>query len=140
MRSERPWNNCCQDANTGHDGSLSTGHANSPADMLNRLEALVLMGADIPLMAIRRQIASAIDIIVHLGRLRDRSRRVLEITEVLGVENNEITLNPIYKFLEEGEKEDKIIATLKKENELYYTEKLYRAGLATYKEKEESHD
>lgn len=129
-----------QALNTGHDGSLSTGHANSPADMLNRLEALVLMGADIPLMAVRRQIASAIDIIVHLGRLRDKSRRVLEITEVLGLENGEITLSPIYKFQEQGEKEGKVIGALTKENELYYTEKLYRAGIAADKEKEETHD
>lgn len=68
--------------NTGHDGSLSTGHANSPGDMLNRLETLVLMGMEIPLEAVRQQIASAIDIIVHLGRLRDKSRKVLEICEV----------------------------------------------------------
>ena len=131
MRSERPWNNCCQDANTGHDGSLSTGHANSPADMLSRLEALVLLGADIPLMAVRRQIASAIDIIVHLGRLRDKSRRVLEITEVLNLKKEEVALNPLYKFIENDEREDRIIGKLEKINELSYTEKLSRAGLST---------
>ncbi|TAH66285.1 MAG: CpaF family protein, partial [Anaerolineaceae bacterium] len=118
-----------QALNTGHDGSLSTGHANSPADMLNRLESLVLLGADIPLMAVRRQIASAIDIIVHLGRLRDKSRRVLEITEVLDMKDNEITLRPLYKFIEKGEKEDKIVGKLERINELFYTEKLSRAGL-----------
>ena len=120
-----------QALNTGHDGSLSTGHANSPADMLNRLETLVLMGVDIPLMAVRRQIASAIDIIVHLGRLRDKSRRVLEITEVLGLENNEVSLSPIYKFLEEGEKQGRIIGRLEKVNELSYTEKLNRSGISS---------
>jgi pilus assembly protein CpaF len=118
-----------QALNTGHDGSLSTGHANSPADMLNRLEALVLLGADIPLMAVRRQIASAIDIIVHLGRLRDKSRRVLEITEVLGMDNNEIALNPLYKFIEEGENKERVEGRLRKVNELSYTEKLSRAGI-----------
>lgn len=119
-----------QALNTGHDGSLSTGHANSPADMLNRLEALVLLGADIPLMAVRKQIASAIDIIVHLGRLRDKSRRVLEITEVLGMDNNEIVLSPLYKFIEEGEKEERIVGRLERVNELSFTEKLSRAGIA----------
>lgn len=80
--------------NTGHDGSMSTGHANSGKDMLSRLENMVLMGMELPLAAIRQQISSGIDIIVHLGRLRDRSRRVLEITEIAGCEENEIRLNP----------------------------------------------
>lgn len=119
-----------QALNTGHDGSLSTGHANSPADMLNRLEALVLLGADIPLLAVRRQIASAIDIVVHLGRLRDKSRRVLEITEVLDMKNDDIVLNPLYRFTEEGEKGDRIIGKLKRINELSYTDKLSRAGIS----------
>ena len=88
--------------NTGHDGSLSTGHSNGARDMLLRLETMVLMGMDMPVSAIRRQIASAIDIIVHLGRLRDRSRRVLGISEVIGIENGEILLNPLYEFVEEG--------------------------------------
>lgn len=87
--------------NTGHDGSLSTGHGNSPRDMLLRLETMVLMGMDMPISAIRRQIASAIDIVVHLGRLRDKSRRVLNISEVEGFENGEIILNTIYEFVEE---------------------------------------
>lgn len=116
--------------NTGHDGSLSTGHANSPADMLSRLESLVLMGADIPLLAVRKQIASAIDIMVHLGRLRDRSRRVLEITEVLGCVEGEIQLNPLYTFLENGEKEGRVSGCLQKINDLVHTEKLQSAGLA----------
>ncbi len=89
-----------QAMNTGHDGSLSTGHANSCRDILNRIEMMVLMGAELPLMAIRQQIASGIDIVVHLGRLRDHSRRVLEISEIAGIENGEIVLNPLYKFQE----------------------------------------
>lgn len=118
-----------QALNTGHDGSLSTGHANSPADMLSRLETLVLMGSEIPLVAVRRQIASALDLIVYLGRLRDKSRRVLEITEVLGIKNGEIELNPLYSFIEKGEKKGKIIGTLEKVGELRYKEKLSRAGI-----------
>ncbi len=119
-----------QALNTGHDGSLSTGHANSPADMLSRLESLVLLGADIPIIAVRRQIASAIDIIVHLGRLRDKSRRVLEITEVQGMKDNEIILNPLYRFVEEAEENEKIIGKLEKVNGLIHMEKLNRAGLS----------
>ena len=88
--------------NTGHDGSMSTGHANSATDMLARLENMVLMGMDLPLTAIRNQIASGVDVIVHLGRIRDKSRRVLEITEVVGCENGEIRLNPLYQFEELG--------------------------------------
>lgn len=104
-----------QAMNTGHDGSLSTGHANSPLDMLSRLETMVLTGADFPISAIRKQIASAIDVIIHLGRLRDKSRRVLEITEVLGVENGEIILNPIYEFKEDkSSSSTKVVSTLKR--------------------------
>lgn len=88
--------------NTGHDGSLSTGHANSASDMLMRLEMMVLMAKELPLSAIRRQIASGIDILVHLGRMRDRSRKVLEILEIKGVADNEIIINPLFS-LEEGE-------------------------------------
>lgn len=91
-----------QAMNTGHDGSLSTGHANSTADMLSRLETMVLTGADgLPLEAVRQQIASAIDIIIHLSRLRDHSRKTMEITEVLGYKDGKIILNPIYKFEED---------------------------------------
>lgn len=115
--------------NTGHDGSLSTGHANSPKDMLSRLESLVLMGAEIPLLSIQKQIASAIDVIVHLGRLRDSSRRVLEITEITGFERGDIILNPIYCFKEEGEAEGRVIGGLKKMNKLVHRDKLIRAGL-----------
>lgn len=91
-----------QAMNTGHDGSLSTGHANSTSDILSRLETMVLQGAPgLPLEAIKKQVASAVDIIIHLSRLRDKSRRTMEITEVLGFENGEIKLNPLYVFEED---------------------------------------
>lgn len=93
-----------QALNTGHCG-MSTGHSNSPIDMLSRMETMVLLGSDIPLLAVRKQIASAIDIIIHLGRLRDRSRKVLEIVEVLDCIDGEIEVNPLYQFMEEGEDE-----------------------------------
>ena len=89
-----------QAMNTGHDGSLSTGHANSAKDMLSRLETMVLMAAELPLAAVRSQIGSALDLMVHVGRM---SRKVLEITEVIGYENGEIRLSPIYQFQESGE-------------------------------------
>ncbi|MCR5526296.1 MAG: Flp pilus assembly complex ATPase component TadA [Lachnospiraceae bacterium] len=109
-----------QAANTGHDGSLCTGHANSAEDMISRLEMMTLMGESIPLEAIRRQIASAVDIIIHLGRLKDKSRKVLEITELSGFEKGEIVMNPIYKF--DGE-------TLRHVGELKNCLKLERMGL-----------
>lgn len=116
--------------NTGHDGSLSTGHANSPEDMLNRLETLVLMGMDIPLEAIRQQIASAIDIVVHLGRLRDKSRRVLNICEVGKVENGRVRLYPLFQFVEEGEENGKVIGSLKNTGHgLINKDKYIRAGI-----------
>lgn len=116
--------------NTGHDGSMSTGHANSCVDMLSRLENMILMGMEIPLDAIRQQIASGIDIIVHLGRLRDRSRKVLEIVEVLGYEKGEIRLKPLYQFSETGEDaQGRIRGELVKKGELTYVEKLQSAGL-----------
>lgn len=120
-----------QAMNSGHDGSLSTGHANSTVDMLNRLETLVLMGADIPLMAVRKQIASAIDIIVHLGRLRDKSRRVLEVAEVLDCVDGEIEVNKLYVFKELGEDENgKVIGGLQKTNNaLINLAKLSKAGI-----------
>lgn len=90
-----------QAMNTGHDGSLSTGHANSTGDMLSRLETMVLSGAVLPVEVIRKQITSAIDIIVHLSRLRDRSRRVLEISEMAGMKDGEIILNPLFAFQEQ---------------------------------------
>ena len=117
--------------NTGHSGSMSTGHANSSKDMLSRLETMVLTGGmDMPLQAVRGQIASAIELIVHLGRLRDKSRRVLEIVEVLEMEQGEIKTQPLFVFQEEGETEDgKVIGKLVPTgNVLQQTEKLQRAG------------
>lgn len=117
--------------NTGHDGSMSTGHANSGADMLARLENMVLMGMEVPLQAIRQQIASGIDIIVHLGRLRDKSRRVLEITEIMGCEGNEIRLNPLFHFEEMGQDRDgNIVGRLQKKGVLLHENKLKAAGLS----------
>ena len=117
--------------NTGHDGSMSTGHANSAVDMLARLENMVLMGMDLPLTAIRNQIASGVDIIVHLGKIRDKSRRVLEITEVIGCENGEIRLNPLYQFEELGEDSGgKVVGRLRRKGELLHEGKLKAAGLS----------
>lgn len=120
-----------QAMNTGHDGSLSTGHANSAVDMLSRLETMVLTGAEIPLEAIRKQIASAIDIIVHLSRLRDKTRRTMEISEVAGYKDGEIILNPIYVFEEEGEmKNGRICGQLKRtSNSMIHKQKFKAAGV-----------
>jgi len=118
-----------QALNTGHDGSLSTGNANSSNDMLTRLETMVLMGMDLPLAAVRRQIASGVDIIVHLGRLRDRSRRVLEIVEVLGFEQDEILTQELYQFQETGEEEGKVLGVLRERNVLAHQGKLRAAGI-----------
>ena len=118
-----------QAMNTGHDGSLSTGHANSPMDMISRLEIMVLMGVDMPISAIKGQIASGLDIIVHLGRLRDKTRRVLEIVEVIGIENGEVVLSSLYKFNETGEVKGKISGELEKtQNSLMNVSKLIAAG------------
>lgn len=118
-----------QALNTGHCG-MSTGHSNSPVDMLSRLETMVLLGAEIPLLAVRKQIASAIDIIIQLGRLRDKSRKVLEIVEVLNCEDGEIEINPLYRFVEEGKGEQgNIIGTLQKTNrQMIQIQKLLRSG------------
>lgn len=120
-----------QALNTGHDGSLSTGHANSARDMLYRLETMILMGMEIPLAAVRRQIASGIDVIVHLGRMRDKSRKVLEIVEVTGFEQGEIQTSLLYKF-EESRSQDseKVVGMLKKKERLIFTEKLQNAGFS----------
>jgi len=116
--------------NTGHDGSMSTGHGNSPRDMLRRMETMVLMGVDMPVSAIKGQIASALDIMIYLGRLRDHSRRVLEITEIADYRNDEIILNPLFVFHEEGEALGKIRGSLKRtENPLINTLKLQMAGI-----------
>lgn len=118
-----------QAMNTGHDGSLSTGHANSATDMLSRLETMVLMGVDIPLQAVKKQISSAVDIIIHLGRLRDKSRRVLEICEVTEVEMGEIKMNTLFEFTEVSEEKRKVNGFLRKVNDLINTQKLMNAGL-----------
>lgn len=117
--------------NTGHDGSLSTGHANSAHDMLSRLETMVLSGSPLPIEVIRKQISSAIDIIIHLSRLRDRSRRVMEISEIIGMEHGEVQLNCLYRFNEEGEDSDgQIIGALQAtEHALHHKHKLQLAGL-----------
>ena len=120
-----------QAMNTGHDGSLSTGHANSPADAISRIEVMTLMGAEeMPLKAIRQQVASGIDIIVQLGRLRDKSRRVLEISEIDSFTDGEIMLNSLYHFEESGVDEDgRILGRLVKTGTLRHTQKLCAAGL-----------
>ena len=117
-----------QALNTGHSGSLSTGHGNSPKDMLSRLETMVLMGADLPLPAIRSQIASAIDILIHLGRLRDKSRKVLEIVEVGDYAEGEICLNPLFRFEEEQGNGKKVCGQLKRIGTLKEMGKLRAAG------------
>lgn len=116
--------------NCGHDGSMSTIHANSAKDVLSRLENMYLMAAEIPIHAIRRQIASGVDLIVHLGRLRDRTRKLLEIAEIIGIENNEIILNPLYSFQEiKGESKGKVKGELKQIGRLVRTYKMENAGL-----------
>ena len=112
----------------GHSGSMSTGHANSAEDMLRRLETMMMMGIDLPLQAIQRQIASALDIIIHLGRLRDRSRRVIQIAEVDGMENGRVCTRVLYEFREEGTENEKIKGSLMKVNDLKNKEKLMAAG------------
>lgn len=123
-----------QAMNTGHDGSLSTGHGNSPQDMLSRLETMVLMGIELPIPAIRRQIASALDVMVHLSRLRDKSRKVIEITEVSGydVQTGEIILNPLFHYEMHGDNGDgKVIGRLVRCGSLVHKQKLERAGIST---------
>ena len=114
---------------TGHDGSLCSGHANSVRDMLLRLETMVLSAEDLPVTAIRRRIASALDIVVHLGRLRDRSRRVLEITEIVGYEGDEIVLNPLFQFEDAGELGGRVNGRLVRLNQLLQVDKLRLTGV-----------
>ena len=136
-----------QAMNTGHDGSLSTGHANSSKDMLRRLETMVLMGMDLPVSAIRGQIASGIDILVHLGRMRDCSRKLLNVDEVDGIKDGEIQLHSIYQFIEQNkekynncngrkseisrqaEKTERVTGIWKQTGKLEHTDKLERAGM-----------
>jgi pilus assembly protein CpaF len=122
-----------QAMNTGHDGSLSTGHSNSARDMVSRLETMVLSAADLPVAVVRQQISSAIDIFVHLSRLRDRSRRVMEISEVSGLKDGEVILNPLYEFQESGEREGRVQGGLIScGNPLLHTDKLRMAGVTSY--------
>ena len=118
-----------QAMNTGHDGSLSTGHANSGVDMLRRLETMVLMGMELPAEAIRRQIESGIDLIIHLGRLRDCTRKVLEVLEVDGIVENEIRLRSLWRFKKKKKKEGRIIGNWNCTNVLHHRGKLLAAGL-----------
>lgn len=122
-----------QAMNTGHDGSLSTGHANSGKDLLSRLETMVITGAEgLPLDAVRQQIASAVDIIIQLTRLRDHSRKTVEIIEVLGYENGEIKLNPLYLFEEdENSTLEKVSGSLKRTKNKFIND--YKLKLSGYK-------
>lgn len=130
VRGSEAMDMVCSAMNCGHDGSMSTVHANSARDTLLRLETMILMAAQIPVAAIRQQISSGVDIIVHLGRLRDKSRRVLEIAEVYGMNQGEIQLNTIYQFLETGKKDNqRVTGELKKTGELQHVRKLQAAGL-----------
>lgn len=117
-----------QALNTGHDGSLSTGHANSSKDMITRLETMVLMGMDLPLPAIQRQIASGVDILIHLGRFRDKSRKLISIEEVAGCDSEGVRLNMLYQFQETGEKGGRVEGKWVKINEMEKRGKLLAAG------------
>lgn len=122
-----------QAMNTGHDGSLSTGHANNPGDMLSRLETMVLSGAPLPVEVIRKQIAAALDMIIHLGRLRDGSRKVLEISEVQGFSAGDIILNTLFAFREKGEDGGRVLGSLEDTgNRLTKTVKARMAGIELY--------
>lgn len=121
--------------NTGHDGSISTCHANSTRDTISRLETMVLMGMELPLQAVRRQIASGIDLIVYLGRLRDKSRRLLEITEITGMEGDQVELNPLFLFRETGEVSGRICGIQEKIGDMKKIEKFSRAGIVAEQER-----
>ena len=116
-----------QSLNPGHCGA-SSGHSNSPEDMLSRLETMVLMGMEMPLPAIRRQMAAGIDIIIHLGRLRDKSRKLLKIVEVLGYEGEEIKLQTLYEFQEREVVDGRIQGEWVKVHDIQRKEKLLAAG------------
>ena len=118
-----------QAMNTGHDGSLSTGHANSCRDMMSRLETMVLMGMELPLTAIRSQIASGLDILVHPGRMRDKSRKVLTITEVTGMQEGEIVLKDLYRYVEKPSDGEAVCGELQLVGTLFNQEKCKRAGI-----------
>jgi len=119
-----------QAMNTGHEGSLSTGHANSTQDMLSRLETMILSDSDFPLESVRRQIASSLDIMIFLGRLRDKSRRVLEICEVLDYSNGTVNLSKLFEFAEHNEDQrGKVVGELRKVGRLQQVNKLKKAGI-----------
>lgn len=120
---------CRKDDKSGHDGSLSTGHANSCEDMLKRIETMVLMGMELPLEAVQAQIAAGIDVLVHLGRLRDKTRKVLDIMEVTGFENHRICIKPLYRFREMRTEGGKVIGCWEKVGELESQGKLQAAGI-----------
>ncbi|RKP53811.1 CpaF family protein [Cohnella endophytica] len=119
-----------QAMNTGHEGSLSTGHSNGAKDMLSRLETMVLSGAELPVSVVRKQISSAIDVIIHISRFRDSSRRVTEICEVTGMLGEEIELRTLFRFVEAGERDGRIIGSLQRSDSLQDIRKLSHAGLA----------
>ena len=141
VRGSEAMDMVCSAMNCGHDGSMSTVHANSAEDALLRLETMILMAAQIPISAIRQQISSGVDIIVHLGRLRDKSRRVLEIVEVSGMKQDEIQINPLYQFVENGKKDSQNVSgELINIGDLKHVRKLYAAGLeGEYREEKESY-
>lgn len=119
-----------QAMNTGHDGSLSSGHANTTTDMLSRLETMVLSAAPLPVEVIRKNICAALDLIIHLGRLRDGARKVLEISELTGIQNGDIVLNTLYKFEEDGEENGRVLGKLQKTgNKMINTLKSNMAGI-----------
>ena len=121
----------CSAMNCGHDGSMSTVHANSATDTISRLETMILMAVELPVHAIRRQISSGVDIIIHLGRLRDKTRRVLQITELLNNSDKDIEINTLYEFREdEKTSKDNVSGKLKRIGRLKNVEKLYNAGIA----------
>lgn len=120
-----------QAMNTGHNGSLSTGHANSIEDMISRLETMVMMGSDIPLKAIRKQIASSIDIFIQLGRLRDKSRRMIEIAEVSHMEGDEIIMNPLFRFVEDEGGYEKDCNIIREQSDYERTPKVRGSLVAT---------
>ncbi len=113
---------------SGHDGSLSSAHASSIKDMLNRLETLAILSCEIPIQAVRRQLASGIDLMIHVGRARDGTRKVMEITEILGYQEEEIQVQVLFQFREEGEVDGKIQGKLEQMNSLFHREKLMAAG------------
>jgi len=133
VRGEEAMDMICSAMNCGHDGSMSTVHSNSAADTLLRVETMILMAAQIPLQAIRRQISSGVDIVVHLGRLRDKSRKVLEIAEITGMEEDRILINPLFSFQETLTGGERVTGKLIKVGELENVAKLQAAGIVNNK-------